>query len=249
MTHTYTHILDRFFFFLFFSILGVRTFPALNYRTIFCTFLCDSCSLKFISCFFALIFLRHSVRVNVDVRATRSALGRRKCNSVARATQSRDTVERVACSNGISTRERVRGHAHERTGARVHFGAVKARMTRQNDTRTQLRSLRDQVRAPHGDGGVRPQIGNVYFTTVKIKLQGNWKELNVTSSFQFYLFDFSIVLFFGINGILRYCVIYFVKWIWSWFVQGWNIVGGISLILMLNINAIPSSISLNSLRL
>lgn len=122
---------------------------------------------------FCLDFPTAFCSVNVDVRATRSALGRRKCNSVARATQSRDTAERVACSNGISTRERVRGHAHERTGARVHFGAVKARMTRQNDTRTQLRSLRDQVYELRTGVGVRPQIGNVYFTTVKIKLQGN----------------------------------------------------------------------------
>lgn len=48
----------------------------------------------------------------------------------------------------------MRGHAHESIGVRVRLGAVKARMTRQNDTRAQLRSLRDQVRALHEGGDV-----------------------------------------------------------------------------------------------
>lgn len=117
-TYTRIYTLDRFLFFLFFynNFRSQKFFSIKLLYNILYISLCVSRSLEHFM-LFCFDFPTAFRSVVVDVRAIRSALRRRKCNSVARATQSRDTAERVACSNGISTRERVRGHAHERTGA------------------------------------------------------------------------------------------------------------------------------------
>lgn len=86
-----------------------------------------------------------------------------------------DIAERVARSNEISSRERVRGHAHEQAGGRMHFGAVKARMTRQNDTRAQLRSLRDQREYELRNTGVAAVANRKRLCYLKLNL---WKKSN-----------------------------------------------------------------------
>lgn len=157
--------------------------------------------------------------VNVNMRGTRSALGRRKCNSVARATQSRDTADRVACSNGISTRERVRGHAHtsiRRSHApRSRKGAYDT--TKRHSSAT-AQFTRPSTSSAQGWGCSRK---SETFTLPPLKLnsQENWKKKMLLSCEIYHIFvsrsnfncSILLIIRFYFNKILRYCKIF--KWI------------------------------------
>jgi len=102
------------------------------------------------------------------------SLGGRKCISAARArARPRGTMcraWRVARSNGISTRERVRGYAHEQTDARSR--ALRNRRGAYDTTKRHSYATAQFTR-PARDSGVRGWLrpASTYVALIKIKFR------------------------------------------------------------------------------